>query len=506
MNAQIETPFISEGPQPLVRETPPGEPYPVGALGPLRAATEAAQDVAQSPVGLAGQSALSVASLAVQGFADVETLGGPAPLSLYCLTVARSGERKSATDRALMQGLRDHEQEQAAFYRDAMQGWQNDTAIWDAEHKQAMKPFNSKSGDRHAARADLEALGARPAQPIAPNLTATEPTLEGLHKLYAVGQPSLGLFSDEGGQFLGGHSMNSDNRLKTVAGLSDLWGGAAINRTRSGDGTTTLYGRRLAAHLMMQPIAAMPFLSDPVASGQGFLARFLITQPPSAIGYRPYKQPAPESTQTLQGFADKLRAVLATPKPTVDDDPQHLKPRQLPLSQAARQLLIAYYNAVEAQQAPGGDLEHVTSFASKSAEQASRIAGVLTLWRNLDAQEVSAEDMTHGIALAQFYLGEAQRLADAATISQETEQAERLRVWLLDSWPEIAAKNGRSPETILPRDVAQHAPIRGLRETKAAKAALGVLVQHGCLQQLEHGAVVDGAARKAAYRIVRGEP
>lgn len=356
MNAPEPIPFKTEGPQPLVRKIPPGKPYPVDALGPLKAATEAAQDVAQSPVALAAQSALSVVSLAVQSFADVETLGGYAPLSLYCLTVANSGERKSATDRALMQGLRDHEQDQAAQYRDAMQGWQNETAIWDAEHKQAMKPFNSKSGDRIAARADLEALGARPAQPIAPNLTATEPTLEGLHKLFAVGQPSLGLFSDEGGQFLGGHSMNSDNRLKTVAGLSDLWGGSPINRTRSGDGTTTLYGRRLAAHLMMQPIAAMPFLSDPVASGQGFLARFLITQPPSAIGSRFYKAPAPESLQTLQGFADKLKAVLATPKPTVDDDPQHLKPRQLPLSQTARDLLIAYYNAIEVQQAPGGGL------------------------------------------------------------------------------------------------------------------------------------------------------
>lgn len=80
MNAMPEpVPFTSEGPQPLLREIPPGQPYPVQALGPLQAAVEAAQDISQAPIGIAAQSALSVASLAVQGFANVETLGGDAP-------------------------------------------------------------------------------------------------------------------------------------------------------------------------------------------------------------------------------------------------------------------------------------------------------------------------------------------------------------------------------------------------------------------------------------------
>jgi hypothetical protein len=39
---------------------------------------------------------LATASLAVQGFADVETLGGTRPVSLFALTIAPSGERKSS--------------------------------------------------------------------------------------------------------------------------------------------------------------------------------------------------------------------------------------------------------------------------------------------------------------------------------------------------------------------------------------------------------------------------
>ena len=86
MNAQPqinETAFTPEGPQPLVREIAPGAPYPVQALGPLRAAVEAVQGMTQAPVAIPAQSALAVASLAVQGFADVDTLGGQRATSLY---------------------------------------------------------------------------------------------------------------------------------------------------------------------------------------------------------------------------------------------------------------------------------------------------------------------------------------------------------------------------------------------------------------------------------------
>lgn len=86
-----------------------------------------------------------------------------------------------------------------------------------------------------------------------------------------------------------------------------------------------------------------------------------------------------------------------------------------------------------AAQAPGGDLGHITGTASKAAEQAARIAGVLTLWADLDAQDVQAETMADAITLAQFHLSEASRLASAATISGEIDKAEALRMWLLEN-------------------------------------------------------------------------
>ena len=492
MTAQPQD-FTPEAPQPLMREIPPGQAFPIEALGPLREVVEAVADISQAPAAIAAQSALAVASLAVQGFADVETLGGDAPCSLFCLTIAESGERKSTCDRLLMQGLRDHERDQSETHREAEAVWRDARELWEGKRKRMQAEATARDKAKAtAAEADLRALGAEPRAPILPNLTAMDPTFEGLAKLYEKGRPALGLFSDEGGGFIGGHAMNADNRLKTMAGLSRLWNGEPIDRTRAGDGAKTYRGRRLAAHLMVQPIAARPLLSDPQANGQGFLARFLMTEPPSLIGTRLRRGHSTASGLAVNAFAVKLRGLLETPLPT-GSDPQELTPPRLPLSPGAKEILWRFHAAVETAQAPRGSLEHIRAFASKAAEHAARLAGVLTLWADLDAPEVTPQDMANGVTLAQFYLIEAKRLAEAGAVSAPVERAEALRRWLMESWAEAK---------ITPRDVVRLGPNR-MRETAAAREAIAILERHGWLFRLPEGAIVQGIARREAYRIVR---
>jgi len=485
--------ITDEGPQPLVRETPKGKPYPVAALGPLRQVVEAVQDKTQAPIAVAAQSALSVASLAVQGFADVETLGGYAPCSLFCLTIAQSGERKSACDKLLMHGVREYEADAAAEYRTRYANYDTDQKLWDARRNRLMKGAAGDGEKAKDAKRNLDDLPPAPEPPLSPNRTATEPTFEGLVKLFGIGHPSLGLFTDEGGSFMGGHAMNSDNRLKTCAGLSNFWDGTPINRTRAGDGASTMRGRRLASHMMVQPVAARPLLADPVASGQGFLARFLICEPESTIGHRLSRVFRPESDTAIAAFSAKLRTLLETGLPLREGTQNELEPYSLELSTEARELLLEYYDHTERAQSDGGSMAHIRPYASKSAEQAARIAGVLTLWKNKDAKAVNAEAMANGIALARYYLLEARRLADAAVISEKIEEAELLRKWLMHTWFE--------PEVLL-SDVMQKGP-NSLRESPKAKAAIAILKNHGWLVPLPVGAEVRGKHRKAAYRVIR---
>jgi hypothetical protein len=493
MSAPKPIPFTPEGPQPLLRQIAEGGAYPVDALGPLRGAVEAVQGMTQAPIAIPAASALAVASLAVQGFADVQTLGGNRPVSLYFLTIAQSGERKSSCDKPLMEGLREHEREQAEAFEIGMTQWRRESDLHDAKKKAALREVTSKDKDKRTqAEADLAALGDCPKGPVLPDRTASEPTLEGLFRAFFEGEPSLGLFSDEAGQFLGGNGMNADNRMKTLGGLNSLWDGSEIKRTRAGDGVYTLRGRRLALHLMAQPVVMHGFLADPLSGGLGFLPRCLICEPASTIGTR-FSGNIKDDQKPLANFLKRLKSLLAQKMQTWEDG-RSLKPRLLNLSRSARALLVQFSDKIEAEQAPRGRLSHITGAASKAAEQAARIAGVLTLWADLYATEVDAEAMGRGIELAQFYLGEASRLASAATVSEEIGRAEALKKWLLESWPHSEISSS---------EILQLGP-NALREAPKVKKATALLVEHGWLIPLEEGAVVSGKARKSAWRIVRG--
>ncbi|MBI1494798.1 YfjI family protein [Halocynthiibacter styelae] len=482
-----------EGPQPLVRDIPKGEDYPVEALGVLREAVEAVEDKTQAPVAIAAQSALSIASLAVQGFADVETLGGTAPSSLFCLTIARSGERKTGCDKLLMAGLRDFEDQRAVDYACTLADAEREIKLYEAQETKLIRAASGAGGKAVEARADLKAMMRRPELPLSPNRTATDPTFEGLVKLYALGHPSLGLFTDEGGGFFGGHAMNGENRLKTCAGLSGLWDGTPINRTRAGDGASTLRGRRLASHMMAQPVAVRPLLADPIANGQGFLARFLICEPESNIGRRTRVGYNPESDAVLARFSAKLSGYLGAQMPLREGTRNQLEPAILKMSESAKGLLWEYYQETERAQRPGDKFCHVTPYASKSAEQAARIAAVQTLWASTEANTVSVAVMADAITLARFYLSEVVRLANAAVVSEKIDRAETLRRWLLNSWAE---------DIVLPSQILNRGP-NALRETHKIKEALKILESYGWVVPLPVGVVVNGKSRKLAYRIIR---
>jgi len=243
---------------------------------------------------------------------------------------------------------------------------------------------------------------------------------------------------------------------------------------------------------MVQPPVARAFMADPMAADTGFLPRFLMCEPPSTIGTRMQANTRCDD-MAMANFAGRLRDILATAMPT-DPETRELQPRVLGLALQSRALLVAFADAIETAQALGGNLAHITGTASKAAEQAARIAGVLTLWRDLNAPEVQPCDMADAITLAQFYLSEASRLASAALVSVEIDRAETLRKWLLESWHE--------PDVLM-RDVVRLGP-NPMRESPKARAALGVLEKHGWLVPLDPGTVVRGAARAEAWRIVKG--
>ena len=115
---------MAEPPRPLMRELPPADPYPVDALGVVLApAARAIHDRVRAPLAIGAHSALSAAALVAQGHADVVLpigLGQARPISNYLITIAATGERKTACDHEAMWPIQRREE----ALRDAFEGLQ----------------------------------------------------------------------------------------------------------------------------------------------------------------------------------------------------------------------------------------------------------------------------------------------------------------------------------------------------------------------------------------------
>jgi len=397
--------------------------YPIDALGILlgNAAKAIAQTVAV-PVPIAAHSVLAVAAFAAQDKADISMDGRTIPLSLFMLTIAESGDRKSACDKVasapLMQWQRDRQLE---FLREA-QDYKNASDVYGSEHKAAL------SGKKTAAdkAAALDAL-TPPTQPPDPIVIVQEPTLEGLQKSFKHGWPSQAMFSDEGAQFFGGHAMNPDNCAKTISGLSKYWDGSPITRTRAAAGeSATMYDRRLSIHLLVQPIIAQEVLGNPLLMQQGILARFLITEADSLAGTRFYKATNPMEHPAVVRFHTAITALLEH-VPSIREC-GGLDLPTLKLSQEARAVWIAAYDNAERELAPGGLLELVKPVASKAAENASRIAGVFAVLEGTG--EITGGQMTRAWTLAAYYLQNALRAAQLTDTSLAEREAREVLEWL----------------------------------------------------------------------------
>jgi hypothetical protein len=304
------------------------------------------------------------------------------------------------------------------------------------------------------------------------------------------GQPSIGIFADEGGLFIGGHGMNTDNKLKTASGLSSVWDGSPIKRVRQGDGASILAGKRVSMHLMVQPDVAWMMLSDQLLLDQGLLSRFLVCYPPSTAGSRFWQDMDEHDTIVLQDFSQQLLTIMRRPMPLATGKLNELDPPLVNLSQEAKALWVNFVNHIETELAPHGSLEIIKGFANKLPEHAVRLAAVICLIEG-HATEISGATMAQGIELAQYYASELLRLAFYGGADPKLVQAQALLNWLQSKWNESVVS--------LP-DIYQKGP-KAIRDAKTAKSLVDILVDHGWLIEVPEGATINGNYRKQAWSL-----
>ncbi|MDP1527505.1 MAG: DUF3987 domain-containing protein [Rhodocyclaceae bacterium] len=423
-------------PHPLAAKMEP-EPYPLDALpDTIRAAVEEVAGFVKAPAALVASSALAALSLACQAHIDAkraEKLHGP--VGLFLLTIADSGERKSTCDTFFTSAIRQYQEEQAEAMKPAIKEYQAAIAAWEAERDgilSAVKDAGKKGRPTDKLRGDLAQLQQdKPEPPRVPRLILGDETPENLAWGLAKQWPSAGVLSSEAGVVFGSHGMGKDSAMRNLALLNVLWDGGTHSIGRRTSESFTVRGARLTMGLMVQEITLREYFSKSggLARGTGFLARFLVAWPESTQGQRPFTEP-PANWPHLAAFHRRIAAILNQPAP-IDEDGA-LTPAMLSLAPDAKAAWVAYHDAIESELASGGELYDVRDVASKSADNAARLAALFQQFEHGMGGAIGLDSFERASRITAWHLSEARRFFGELALPAELADAARLDSWLIE--------------------------------------------------------------------------
>jgi hypothetical protein len=317
--------------------------------------------------------------------------------------------------------------------------------------------------------------------------TSDDQTVQGLLKLLPEAHPSFGIFTNEGGQFVGGYGLTGDDRAYTISTYSKLYDGDAVYRIRSTDNERTLIvGKRLTINVMVQPLIAEPFINDPVLTGQGFLSRFLFCAPASLAGTRLFKEADPTNEKILHSYHQRITELLRVPFRLRPGTRNILDPLTIKMTDEARARWIAFHDSNETRLLADEANPLMKAFANKLPEQAARAANLALARLKPPVQDaeqlgfnwpqITDADMAGGIELARYWLKEMLRIVELGSPDPQLEAAEALLAWLRTR----AEKTPSEPQAhrFCIQEVYQRGP-RRFRKRWEAQRAIWILVTEG---------------------------
>jgi putative DNA primase/helicase len=246
--------------------------------------------------------------------------------------------------------------------------------------------------------------------------------------------PSAGVVSSEAGLIFGAHGMGKDSIMRNLGLLNILWDGGAHSIGRRTSESFTVKGARLTVGLQIQETTLRSFFdrSGALARGTGFLARFLIAWPESTQGMRQIDPDAPDGPAAwphLAAFHRRIAAILELPA-TIDEDGA-LTPAMLSLALEAKAAWVEYHNDIERELASGGEYYDVRDVASKSADNAARLAALFQMFEGAGGA-IGGKAFEGASLIAAWHLHEARRFFGELALPAELADAVRLDGWLIE--------------------------------------------------------------------------
>lgn len=451
----------------------------------------------KAPLPLVIASALGAISLACQDEIDVESGSGEiGPCSLFFMTIAESGDRKSTVDRIFTRSIIEFEDKktkeydkQIILHKSAMKAWLHGEKILMSTMK---KSDNVGSLYEQLTISLQEHNKIKPLEPIRQKLIYSNATPESIvHGMYR-NWPSAGIMSDEAGGILNGQAMND------LAMLNQLWDGSTLTVDRKTTESFSLRNARLTISLMTQESSLRKFIErrDSIARGIGFLARCLIAKPQSMQGNRLLNDESDIFTyefeikdKYLKAFKVRLDSILA------NSSEARLQPgyrrKVLKLSNGAKKSWFDFYNFIEKKLTLSGEFSSVKDAASKIAENAVRMAAVFHFFEGRSG-DISKESMDSAVITCQIYINNFKNLFGMyGYFSEDRRDVDKLVGWLKTTIrPEFAG------DQIKKNDVLKWGPLRNIYELDKA---INYLESQNALKKYDH-------EKTAWIQLIRNHP
>ena len=375
-------------------------------------------------------------SLAVQGAYDVEIDGRREPLSLYLLTVAPSGARKSATDNVIFKGIKAFERIQNGFYRTAMKDWKRPSEKKDAERKDP---------------------------PLDPKMIFTDGTGEAIQRdAHKAKYANARL--DHGRRRPVFRRILTERGAAAVrpSGVTPAFGTGTKSRSGAwvrGDRTRSMTGASCCI-FQVQAAVVKKFLTDPIVACQGLLGRFLVAQV-EKVKARGYRKGNPFEAEDILNLYVIQRLLLEEALECEAIDNAGVKRKKLTLTSEAEQYWSVVHNAADKMREDIGD-DALASFYGKTPAHVLRVAGVLAAssgaGTDTGAGTIGLEFVRNASQIVHWFAADMDRAQDLACVSERDEIALGLLHWL----------KRHQGEVVSVRDIQRNGP-RAMKRGKAER-------------------------------------
>jgi len=367
--------------EPLIPITAP-EPAEIlasdipGALGQF---ARELSEASETPAAMAVFGLLGILAVCCQKKFRVQNDGAHSePLSLYLLTAAQPGERKSSVLRACREPLSLWERQETVRLKPEIEKAASERKTLEARisflRTRAAK--SDDAGERAAMMQELVELERElPQIPALPVLTTTDATLEGLALMMRAQGERMAVVSDEGGIFENLAGIYTSGQVKLDLALQGFDGGS-VSVVRAVREPVVLQNPALSFLLSVQPSVLQEAASNPAFRGRGLVQRFLYSVPRQQVGYRVLPDDAVKVSHSVQALWERVCVQLLN-EPRHENEFGDVIPRVIQLTTGARRIWKDFQREIEPHCRPGGRWHFETGWASKLPGSVARIAGVL---------------------------------------------------------------------------------------------------------------------------------